>query len=523
MVVLVAVATRLVTNQYVFFAGYGVLQYIVLASAWNILGGYAGYVNFGTAAFFALGAYTSVVLGKLVPLPVPVMILAGGVVSGLVGVLMGVMTLRLRGVFFSICTLALAVVAQAAITNWDYVGGSSGAYVIPPRVGPLGGSYVEYLFLVMLILAGLAVGLARTIERSRIGDGLAAIRDDEGAAEALGVPTFRLKLAMTVISGALMGMAGAPLPYYTAYIDPSSGFALSYPVNTIAMALVGGTGKLGRAGGGSGVARHGAADGDGDDLVGCQHDGGGAAAGGVRQPGAEGDRGIGARPDRRTVPVATRQTNTEETRMNTEIGRRTAVAGALGMGALGRSARGAFRRARQAGPSPSACSLSLTGPLAVSGRAILLSLQMYEADFNKQGGMHGRPIKFIYYDDQSNPSNAPQIYTKLLDIDKVDLLMSNGTNLTAPAMPVVMQRDRLIVAMFSLGDQRQIPLSALLPDHAVRAERQDCHLQGILRRCGNHHSKGEDHRAGRRGRRLLQDRRRRGAGPREDDGAENRL
>ncbi len=240
-VVLVAVATRLVTNQYVFFAGYGVLQYIVLASAWNILGGYAGYVNFGTAAFFALGAYTSVVLGKLVPLPVPVMILAGGVVSGLVGVLMGVMTLRLRGVFFSICTLALAVVAQAAITNWDYVGGSSGAYVIPPRVGPLGGSYVEYLFLVMLILAGLAVGLARTIERSRIGDGLAAIRDDEGAAEALGVPTFRLKLAMTVISGALMGMAGAPLPYYTAYIDPSSGFALSYPVNTIAMALVGGT------------------------------------------------------------------------------------------------------------------------------------------------------------------------------------------------------------------------------------------------------------------------------------------
>lgn len=240
-VALLAMATRLVTNQYVFFAGYGVLQYVVLASAWNMLSGYAGYVNFGTAAFFALGAYTSVVLGKLVPAPVPVMILAGGAVSGLVGVLMGVMTLRLRGVFFSICTLALAVVAQAAITNWDYVGGSSGAYVVPPRFGPFGGSYVEYLFLVMLVLAGGAVGLARTIERSRLGHGLAAIRDDEGAAEALGVPTFRLKLLMTVASGALMGMAGAPLPYYTAYIDPSSGFALSYPVNTIAMALVGGT------------------------------------------------------------------------------------------------------------------------------------------------------------------------------------------------------------------------------------------------------------------------------------------
>ena len=239
-VLAVGLATRLVTNPYLFFAGYGVLQYIVLASAWNILGGYAGYVNFGTAAFFALGAYTSVVLGKLTSLPVPAMMLAGGAVSGAIGVAMGLMTLRLRGVFFSICTLALAVVAQVVITNWDYVGGSSGAYVVPPRSGPFGGSYVEYLFFLMLALAAGTVWCARTIERSRLGRGLAAIRDDEAAAEALGVPTFRLKLIVTVLSGALMGMAGAPLPYYAAYIDPSSGFALTYPVNTIAMTLVGG-------------------------------------------------------------------------------------------------------------------------------------------------------------------------------------------------------------------------------------------------------------------------------------------
>ena len=137
--------------------------------------------------------------------------------------------------------------------------------------------------------------------------------------------------------------------------------------------------------------------------------------------------------------------------MNTEIGRRTAVAGALGMGALGALGAGGIPARAAGAPITIGMSLSLTGPLAVSGRAILLTLQMFEADLNKQGGVHGRPVKFIYYDDQSNPSNAPQIYTKLLDIDKVDLLMSNGTNLTAPAMPVVMQRNRLIVVMFSLG------------------------------------------------------------------------
>jgi ABC-type branched-subunit amino acid transport system permease subunit len=146
---LVAVATfavaRAVNNAYGFFAGYVVLQYIVLATAWNILGGYTGYVNFGTAAFFALGAYSTVVLHKTVPLlPLPVMMLVGGTISGLIGLGMGYLTLR-------------------------------------------------------------------------------------------------LKLIATTLSGGLMGMAGAPLPYYVTYLDPASGFSLSYAVNTIAMPLIGGT------------------------------------------------------------------------------------------------------------------------------------------------------------------------------------------------------------------------------------------------------------------------------------------
>src|SRR5579864_6586713 len=197
--------SMLVPNDYYFFAGYVVLQYIVLATAWNILGGYTGYVNFGTAAFFALGAYSTVVMYKLFPLPIPLLVVIGGVVSGAVGLGMGYLTLRLRGAFFSIATLALAVVLETLIVNWDYVGGSRGAYVIRPEELPLIGNYIRYLFLMMMLLAVGAIFAARLIERSRLGYGFATIRDDELAAEASGVPTLRLKLIATVISGALMG------------------------------------------------------------------------------------------------------------------------------------------------------------------------------------------------------------------------------------------------------------------------------------------------------------------------------
>ncbi len=233
--------SRLVSNDYFFFAAYLVLQYIVLSTAWNILGGYTGYLNFGTAGFLAIGAYSSVVLHKLWGPPIPVLIVVAGVLAGLLGLGMGYLTLRLRGVFFAISTLALAVVLQTFITNWDYVGGSRGVYIIRPQTAPLIGSYIQYLFLVMLVLAGISIAIARTIEHSTLGYGLATIRDDEMSAEASGVPTLRLKLISTTLSGALMGMAGAPLPYYVTYLDPTSGFNLTFAVNSIAMPLIGGT------------------------------------------------------------------------------------------------------------------------------------------------------------------------------------------------------------------------------------------------------------------------------------------
>ena len=256
----VFLAVRLIGNDYLFFAGYTVLQFIVLATAWNILGGYCGYVNFGTAAFFAVGAYSTVALHKLgtnidryaaealapllhatMPLSIPILTLIAGVVAGLIGLGTGYLTLRLRGAFFAIATLALAVVLQTLIVNWDYVGGARGAYIIRPQSVPIIGSYIQYLFLLMIALAVVGLTAARVIERSRLGYGFATIRDDELAAEACGVPTLKLKLIATTISGGLMGMAGASFPYYIGYLEPGSAFGLAYAVNSIAMPMIGGT------------------------------------------------------------------------------------------------------------------------------------------------------------------------------------------------------------------------------------------------------------------------------------------
>jgi branched-chain amino acid transport system permease protein len=239
---IVFAAARAAGIDYVFVAGYTVLQFVVLATAWNILGGYTGYVNFGSAAFFALGAYATVFFHKFYPLPVPVLCAIGAAVSGVIGLGMGYLTLRLRGAFFSIATLALAVVLQTLVVNWNYVGGARGAYVIrPAEAAMLHLPYIQYLFLIMLALAVMAVATARMIERSRLGFGFAAIRDDELAAEASGVPTLKLKLLAATLSGALMGMAGAPFPYFNGYLQPSSAFALEYAVNAIAMPMIGGT------------------------------------------------------------------------------------------------------------------------------------------------------------------------------------------------------------------------------------------------------------------------------------------
>ncbi len=133
--------------------------------------------------FFAVGVYTSVVIYKTLKWPLLFTIPLAAVIAGLLGLGMGYLTLRLRGVFFSIATLAMSVVLNTLIVNWSFVGGSRGVYILHPETMPYFGTYARYLFVVMLILAMGSILIARFIENSWIGNGLAALKDDEMAAE----------------------------------------------------------------------------------------------------------------------------------------------------------------------------------------------------------------------------------------------------------------------------------------------------------------------------------------------------
>jgi branched-chain amino acid transport system permease protein len=234
-------ATFMVRNEYPFFAGYVILQFIVLATAWTILGGNAGYVNFGTAAFFGVGVYTAIFLFKALGAPLGVQILAAAAIGALLGLGVGALTLRMQGIFFSIATIALTIIIETFITNWKFVGGASGIQMQRPPVMAPFDSYVKMLFVVQALLVVVAVAVARYIQNSWIGRGLKALRDDEVAAECTGVPTLKLKLLACVLSGALMAAAGAPNAMYLQFADPSSAFNLNYSVSALAMSLIGGT------------------------------------------------------------------------------------------------------------------------------------------------------------------------------------------------------------------------------------------------------------------------------------------
>ncbi len=238
---IVFAGVRLAGNDYVFFAGYTVLQFVVLATAWNVLGGYTGYVNFGSAAFFALGAYSTVFFHKFYPLPIPVLIVigAGGVGTGRSrhGLLDAAPARRvLRDRNARACRGAADAGSELELCRriaWrlrDQAGRHPRSSLYPVSVPDhvdAGGDFPR--------------GGAHAVEHSKLGYGFATIRDDELAAEASGVPTLKLKLIATALSGAMMGMAGAPFPYYISYLQPASAFALEYSVNAIAMPMIGGT------------------------------------------------------------------------------------------------------------------------------------------------------------------------------------------------------------------------------------------------------------------------------------------
>ena len=126
--------------------------------------------------------------------------------------------------------------------------------------------------------------------------------------------------------------------------------------------------------------------------------------------------------------------------------------------------------------------MSLTGFLAANGKQALLGMKIWEEQTNKAGGLLGRPVKLVYYDDKSAPAEIPGIYTKLLDVDKVDLVLSAyATNDVAPAMPIVMRKGKTFISLFALDVNDQVPLSEILLGAADRAGHQGLVHRRLLR------------------------------------------
>jgi branched-chain amino acid transport system permease protein len=232
---------KIVPNPFYFYAGYVILQFVVIATGWNILGGYAGYTNFGASAFFGAGAYMAAFLFKAFGAPIIVQVIGAACIGVILGVATGYLTLRIQGIYFAIATVALVVVLETLVHNTDYLGGAAGLPLLLPPPPAWFGGQPQFVFFVMLVLAVGAVIVARWIEVSWVGRGLRAIRASEPAAECSGVPTLKLKLLACAISGAIMAMAGAPYATYSSYVDPVSAFSLTIGLNALAMPLIGGT------------------------------------------------------------------------------------------------------------------------------------------------------------------------------------------------------------------------------------------------------------------------------------------
>ncbi len=215
-----------------------VLLTISLATSWNIISGFAGYTSFGHAGFFGIGSYVGALLIFNETLPwIPAMLVAG-LATALIALVIGYPTLRLRGPYFAITMLGLSEIARIAVTAWEGVT-RGGLGVFLPILRDSTPNYYA-----MLVLAVAAVVVSYAVGASGFGLKLRAIRDDEVAAQALGIGTTRLKLAAFTLSAFFPGAAGAIYARHVGFIDPITVFAVIWSIRAIATSILGGQGTI---------------------------------------------------------------------------------------------------------------------------------------------------------------------------------------------------------------------------------------------------------------------------------------
>jgi branched-chain amino acid transport system permease protein len=222
---------------------YLVLHWVLLATSWNILSGYSGYFSFGHGAFFGTGVYTTAVLAGKFDWPFLATLPVAAALAALLGVALGAVVFRVRSVrgeVFALLTLAVTFVLGTIVLNTPIDGGP-GIYLSAVPVPRLSPTQPGTFYLLALAGAVAALLIAYTVQHSRLGVGLFAIHDDEDAAEVMGVPTFRYKLAALAISCALAGLAGGVHALFIAYVTTGEVFSITVPLTVILMSVLGGT------------------------------------------------------------------------------------------------------------------------------------------------------------------------------------------------------------------------------------------------------------------------------------------
>jgi branched-chain amino acid transport system permease protein len=244
-------ALPLVASNYVVSVMVLVLFAAYLGQAWNIMMGYVGLLSIGHALYVGLGAYTAAALFVHYGLPPWLGMLAGMAVASLVGTVIGALSFRfgLTGVYFALLTIAFAEFTRILFDHFGWVGASSGLFLPVKSLTQvdlvnLRGPPTMFYYL-MLALVAAALALSRALIGGRIGFRWQAIREDQDAAEALGINSFRYKLAAVALSAAMTAVAGAIEAFYYNNLYPSSVFAIGNSVELMSAPIVGGLGTLG--------------------------------------------------------------------------------------------------------------------------------------------------------------------------------------------------------------------------------------------------------------------------------------
>ena len=236
-VVIVAAVLPGALNTYYIRIITGIFMFGILASAWNLIGGYTGYPDFGGAAFIGIGAYTTGILMVRSHLPFAVALPAGCVLAAAAAVAMGALLLRLRGHYFAIATLGFMLVLRQLTANLEITGGGSGMN-LPPASDFKIFYYWMLGGLVLAVLAGFA------LPRSRPGYAIAAIRENQDAAQVLGIEPLPYKILTYAANAFLFAAAGGIYAYWLTFIDPLTVFNIDFTVQAVVMAILGGPGTV---------------------------------------------------------------------------------------------------------------------------------------------------------------------------------------------------------------------------------------------------------------------------------------